>query len=86
MTAEKPWIKLTPKSEPASSSLRGSGKLNVMGSMLLSILCGHWRFAHINAVRGGNTVNAGLLGIARIVSQDVARTALKRMIESRSLE
>ena len=55
---------------------RGSGKLNVMGTALLSILCGHWRCAHINSVRG-DAVNAGLLGMAKIVSEDVVRTALK---------
>jgi len=63
---------------------RGSGKLNVMGTALLSILCGHWRYAHINSVRG-DWVNAGLLGMARIVSEDVVRTALKRMDEAASL-
>ena len=63
---------------------RGSGKLNVMGTALLSILCGHWRYAHINSVRG-DTVNAGLLGMKRIVSEDVVRTALKRMDEAQSL-
>lgn len=63
---------------------RGSGKLNVMGTALLSILCGHWRYAQINSVRG-DTVNAGLLGMQRIVSEDVVRTALKRMDEQQSL-
>ena len=63
---------------------RGSGKLNVMGTALLSILCGHWRYAHINSVRG-DTVNSGLLGMERIVSEDVVRSALKRMDEPQSL-
>jgi hypothetical protein len=56
-----------------------------MGTALLSILCGHWRYAHINSVRG-DTINAGLLGMGRIVSEDVVRTGLKRMEENRSLE
>jgi len=64
---------------------RGSGRLNVMGTVLLSILCGHWRYAHINSVRG-DTINAGLLGMKRIVSEDVVRTGLKRMEENRSLD
>lgn len=64
---------------------RGSGKSNVMGTALLSVLCGHWRYAHINSVRG-DTVNAGLLGMQRIVSEDVVRSGLKRMDETRSLE
>ena len=64
---------------------RGSGSLNVMGTALLSILCGHWRYAHINSVRGDH-VNAGLLGMQRIVSEDVVRTGLGRMEEALSLE
>jgi Transposase DDE domain group 1 len=63
---------------------RGSGKRNVMGTIMLSILCGHWRYAHINSVRG-DRVNASLLGMERIVSEDVVRTALKRMDEAESL-
>ena len=63
---------------------RGSGKLNVMGTLLLSVLCGHWRYAHINSVRG-DTVNAALLGMDKIVSEDVVRAALKRMDEAQSL-
>jgi hypothetical protein len=30
---------------------RGSGALNVMGTVLLSVLAGHWRYAHINGLR-----------------------------------
>ena len=56
-----------------------------MGAALLNILCGHWRCAHINSVRG-DTVNAGVLGMARIVSEGVVRTGLKGMDEARSLE
>src|ERR1700719_4744170 len=29
---------------------RGSGAHNVMGTVMLSILCGHWRYVHINSV------------------------------------
>jgi len=38
---------------------RGSGAKNVMGTVLLSVLCGHWRDAHINSIRGDG-VNPGL--------------------------
>ena len=64
---------------------RGSGKLNVMGTILLSVLCGHWRYAHINSVRG-DRVNPALLGMDGTVSEDAVRAALKRMEEARSLE
>lgn len=55
-----------------------------MGTAMLSILCGHWRYAHINSVRG-DAINAGLPGMEKIVSEDVVRTALKRMDEAESL-
>jgi hypothetical protein len=67
------------------SGNRGSGAPSVMGTALLSILCGHWRYAHINSVRG-DSVNAGLLGLPKIVSEDVVRMALRRMEEQSSLQ
>jgi hypothetical protein len=63
---------------------RGSGAHNVMGTILLSILCGHWRYAHINSVHG-DRVNPALLGMEHTVSEDTVRTALKRMDEQESL-
>ena len=59
---------------------RGSGAGNVVGTATLSILCGHWRYAHINAVRG-DTLNPPLLGMTHVVSEDVVRRAMKRMDE-----
>ena len=41
---------------------RGSGAVNVMGTPLLSVLAGHWRYAHINGVCGDG-INPGLLGM-----------------------
>jgi hypothetical protein len=63
---------------------RGSGACNVVGTAALSILCGHWRYAHINALRG-DTLNPPLLGMARVVSEDVVRRALKRIEEAEGL-
>ena len=63
---------------------RASGALKVMGTILLSVLCGHWRYAHINAVRG-DVVNPTLLGMKSTVSEDAVRAALERMDETRSL-
>ncbi len=64
---------------------RGSGALNVMGTVLLSVLCGHWRYAHINAVRGDG-INPGLLGMDRTVSEDTVRLAMKRIDEANGLD
>lgn len=49
---------------------RGSGALNVMGSVLLSVLCGHWRYVHINAVRGDG-INPGLLGMKKTTTMNL---------------
>jgi len=42
------------------------------------VLAGHWRYAHISAIRGDG-VNPGLLGMTKVVSEDSARRALKGM-------
>jgi hypothetical protein len=52
-------------------------KRDVLGTMVLSILAGHWRYAHITAVRGDG-VNPGLLGMDRVVSEDAVRRAPSR--------
>jgi hypothetical protein len=59
---------------------RGSGARNVFGTAALSVLCGHWRYLHMNAVRG-DVLNAGLLGISHLVSDDVVRHALNHVME-----
>lgn len=63
---------------------RGSGAVNVMGTVLLSVLCGHWRYAHINSVRGDG-VNPPLLGMSQTVSEDAVRGALRRLPEEAGL-
>lgn len=64
---------------------RGSGAHNVLGTALLSILCGHWRYAHINAVRGDG-VNPGLLGMDGTVSEDAVRLGIGRIGERAGLD
>ena len=63
---------------------RGSQVVDVLGTAALSILCGHWRYAHINSVRG-DTLNPPLLGMTRAVSEDVVRGAMKRIDERTGL-
>jgi len=63
---------------------RGSEVVNVIGTAALSVLCGHWRYAHINSVRG-DTLNPPLLGMSGTVSEDVVRRAMKRMDERAGL-
>lgn len=63
---------------------RGSGAHNVLGTVLLSVLNGHWRYAHINAVRGDG-INPPLLGMERTVSEDAVRAAMRRIPEEQGL-
>ena len=50
---------------------------DVLGTVVLSILNGQTRYAHISALRA-DRVGAEALGMARVVSEDSVRRALKR--------
>ena len=58
-------------------------KRDVLGTILLSVLSGHWRYAHISAIRGDG-VNPELLGMAKVASEDSVRRALSAMKEEES--
>ena len=49
-------------------------KTDVLGTLLLSVLAGQRRYAHVTAIRG-DSVMPGLLGMRRIMSQDSVRRA-----------
>jgi hypothetical protein len=58
-------------------------KRDVLGTILLSVLAGHWRYAHISALRGDG-VNPGLLGMTKVASEDSVRRALSGLKEEAS--
>lgn len=60
-------------------------KTDVLGSLLLSVLSGHTRYAHI-ATLMGDTVNCELLGMNKVVSDDSARRALKKIDEAQGIQ
>lgn len=78
------WRQLMERCPLHYTGNRGSGAHNVMGTLFLSVLNGHWRYAHINGVRGDG-VNPYLLGMECTVSEDTVRAALKRINESDGL-
>lgn len=53
-------------------------KRDVLGTLLLSILAGHKRYAHITTIRCDG-VNPDLLGMNKIISEDSMRGALKKI-------
>src|SRR5262245_41326868 len=53
-------------------------KRDVLGTALLGVLAGCWRYAHLTALRG-DSVNPPLLGMTKVVSEDAVRRGLKAM-------
>lgn len=51
-------------------------KRDVLGTALLGVLAGCWRYAHLTALRGDG-VNPPLLGMTKVVSEDAVRRGLK---------
>jgi len=71
------WVKDCPwvYTSPNAPAVR-----DVLGTVLLSILAGHHRYAHVAALRG-DTVNPALLGMSHVVSEDSVRRALAKGCE-----
>jgi hypothetical protein len=65
------------------SSGNAPEKRNILGTLVLSVLSGHWRYAHINAIRGDG-VNPELLGMSGVASEDSVRRGMKSMDEAAS--
>ena len=63
------------------TSPNAPSKRDVLGTVLLSLLAGHRRYAHITALRC-DPVNPPLLGMARVVSEDAVRRAFDKIEES----
>ena len=62
------------------ASPNGSKIADVLGTLFLSVLSGHWRYAHIAALRA-DAVSASLLGMDAVVSEDTVRRALRALDE-----
>jgi hypothetical protein len=59
-------------------------KRDLLGTVLLSVLAGHRRYAHITALRC-DPVNPPLLGMRKVVSEDVVRRGLTKIDEAKDL-
>lgn len=70
-----PWVQDCPleyKSPNAPS------KADVLGTLLLAVLSGQKRYAHITSIRQ-DTVNPPLLGMKKVLSEDSARRAFEKI-------
>jgi Transposase DDE domain group 1 len=64
----------------AMTSPNAPTKRDILGTVLLSVLAGHQRYAHITALRC-DRVNPPLLGMSKVVSEDAVRRALSKIVE-----
>jgi hypothetical protein len=62
------------------TSPNAPSKNDVLGTLLMSILAGHHRYAHITSIRF-DSVNPELLGMKKVISEDATRRALKLLDE-----
>ena len=60
-------------------------KRDVLGTLLLSVLAGHRRYAHVTALRC-DAVNPPLLGMSKVVSEDALRRALAKIDETTGMQ
>jgi hypothetical protein len=74
------WVSSCPLEYRSSNA---PDKRDVLGTLMLGLLAGHRRYAHITALRG-DAVAAQALGMNKIVSEDALRRALERIDESSS--
>ena len=76
-----PWIEDCPL---VYRSNNAPAKIDVLGSLFLSILSGHRRYAHITNLMS-DRVNSTLLGMNKVVSDDSARRALQKIDEAQGI-
>jgi hypothetical protein len=74
------WVQSCPLEYTSANAPK---KRDVLGTILLSVLAGHWRYAHISALRSDG-VNPELLGMTKVVSEDSVRRALLSLKEEES--
>ena len=72
------WVKSCPM---AYTSGNAPEICDVLGTWLLSILDGQWRYAHVTALRG-DAVAPQILGMSQIISDESLRRALKHLAPS----
>jgi hypothetical protein len=67
------WVQACPL-EYSSNNAPAVG--DVLGTLFLSALAGHRRYAHVTSLRA-DQVSPGMLGMGKVVSEDSARSAFK---------
>lgn len=69
------WIKNCPLKYQSNNA---SESRDILGTLMLSLLAGHKRYAHMMSIKS-DRVTPDLLGMSRVVSDDTVRRALKTL-------
>lgn len=72
-----PWVEQCPLDY---TSPNAPDKRDILGTILLSVLSGHTRYAHMTTIQS-DAINPALLGMKRIASEDSVRRALLKVEE-----
>ena len=75
------WKRFVESCPLGYTSPNAPSKREILGTILLSVLSGHRRYAHITGIRGDGEL-ARLLGIQRLRSEDSVRRAFEKQDES----
>jgi len=75
------WVEFCNEAPFGFTSPNAPSHEDVLGSLLLSILCGHTRYAHVNALRF-DTVTPPMLGMGKVVSEDSGGATSRSSIKS----
>jgi Transposase DDE domain group 1 len=67
------------------TSPNAPSQVDILGTLLMSILAGQSRYAHITGLRGDG-VNPELLGMRKVMSEDSARRAFKQALPEETLQ
>ena len=78
----EPWVEDCPLDYRSNNAPE---KVDVLGSIFLSVLSRHNRFAHLTTLMS-DSVNSKLLGMNKVVSDDSARRGLKKIDESHGVQ
>ena len=69
------WVEDCPLQYTSPNAPR---KRDVLGTLLLAVLAGHWRYAHISALRGDG-VNPELLGMTKVPTRTRCGVRCRRL-------
>lgn len=77
-----PWVRECPLTYQSPNAPQ---PVDVLGTVLLSVLSGHHRYAHITTIRTDG-VNPTLLGMSKVCSEDSVRRALRTLQDPASTQ